>query len=436
MITKHRQHPAGKPLRTTKERGSALFAGIAALAALLLSLPPELHAQMSGCTDPAARNYNPAATRNDGSCVYDSASVAPISSSILADTLSETSALAAWEGLLLTVNDDTDRSLYAIDPNGGRIVRRTRLEGVANRDWEAVTQDSGSVYIGDFGNNENGNRRDLRILRIDKNSLRSGAPVIDTIEFAYADQTNFTATGSNNTDFDCEAFIASSDSLYLFTKQWISHRTAVYALPKAPGRYAAMRRAEWDAQGLVTDATFLERGRLVLLCGYSTLLQPFLFLFYDFEGARFFGGNRRKVEVQLPFHQVEGIATADGLTAYITNEYLSVPPLIRNPQKLHALDLAPLLGPYLRRLGIDGGGELPQQHADIYPQPASTVVYLAGSADSKPARYAVYDVLGRVVLRGMLAAGVNAIRVAALPRGTYTMRIEDAGVRALRFSKL
>jgi len=85
-------------------------------------------------------------------------------------------------------------------------------------------QDKDYLYVGDFGNNLNGNRTDLKILRIRKNSVLVNPLKIDTINFSYSNQTNFTPTGTNNTDFDCEAFIVASDSIYLFTKQWISKR--------------------------------------------------------------------------------------------------------------------------------------------------------------------------------------------------------------------
>ncbi len=85
------------------------------------------------------------------------------------------------------------------------------------------------LYIGDFGNNA-GSRTDLHILRIEKSSLLEGMPAIDTIAFAYEDQTDFTPS-NQNTAFDCEAFIAGTDSLFLFTKNWNNLSTVCYSVP-------------------------------------------------------------------------------------------------------------------------------------------------------------------------------------------------------------
>ncbi|MEY3983058.1 MAG: hypothetical protein RL160_615, partial [Bacteroidota bacterium] len=50
-------------------------------------------AQVTGCTDPMAVNYQPAATKNDGSCMYQSASAAAASTFRLPDSLAESSGL-------------------------------------------------------------------------------------------------------------------------------------------------------------------------------------------------------------------------------------------------------------------------------------------------------------------------------------------------------
>ena len=58
---------------------------------------------------------------------------------------------------------------------------------VENSDWEEISQDDGYIYLGDFGNNT-GDRTDLHILRVEKSSLKSGKPSIDTIWYTYSDQ--------------------------------------------------------------------------------------------------------------------------------------------------------------------------------------------------------------------------------------------------------
>jgi len=305
-------------------------------------------AQVSGCTDPLSKNYNPQATWNDGSCDYKKAKIKPDFSKKLDKKLHETSGLLFWDGKLWTQNDDKDTALYALDTISGEIQQSYELKNVANKDWEEVSQDSSYLYIGDFGNNSVGNRKDLRILRIEKNSL-SVNPVIDTIHFSYSGQIDFTPSRANKTEYDGEAFIVSKDSIYIFTKQWTSEKTAVYSLPKLPGQYIAKLKTIHDVRGLITGATFLESKNLVVLCGYTKRLKPFLYLLYDFSGADFFAGNKRRIKLRLPFHQVEGVATENGLQYYLTNENFSRKPFINKHQKFHKVDLSGLLKGYLEK---------------------------------------------------------------------------------------
>ena len=59
-----------------------------------------IHAQVYGCPDPAANNYNDSATVNDGSCTYAQTSIAPKLKYNLNDTINETSGLLWWNKLI------------------------------------------------------------------------------------------------------------------------------------------------------------------------------------------------------------------------------------------------------------------------------------------------------------------------------------------------
>ncbi|MFN2396912.1 MAG: hypothetical protein ABR597_14625, partial [Bacteroidales bacterium] len=332
-------------------------------------------AQNSGCTDPLAINYDSLATQNNGSCIYSPASVSALNNWDLSETMIETSGLVIWDEKIWTHNDDTDINLYAFDTTDVQSYQTYPLNGLENIDWEEISQDNDYVYIGDFGNNTNGNRTDLKILRIEKNSLLENSPVIDTIHFSYSLQTDFSPTGSNNTDFDCEAFIATSDSIYLFTKEWISQKSSIYSLPKEPGTYVAQYRDSYNVEGLITGTTYLEDKNLVVLTGYSALLQPFLFLLYDFQPFDFFSGNKRKISVNLPFHQVEGVATEYGLKYFISNEYFSNS-LVTVPQKLHLVDLISFLSNYLTGTSVNLIDVEQHNPMIIYPNPAARTIYV------------------------------------------------------------
>jgi hypothetical protein len=321
-----------------------------------------LFAQITGCTDPLANNYNINAEINDGSCTYNNSSVGVTDSWIMPSVMMETSGLIYFDNSIWTHNDDTDINLYRINPSNVDDFQTFELTGTINTDMEDIAQDEDYIYIGDFGNNVNGNRTDLHVLRVEKTSLLNNFPQIDTIWFSYLLQTDFNPTGSNNTDFDCEALIASSDSLYLFTKEWVSEKTSLYVLPKTPGTYIAEYRANLNVSGLITGAEYIEDKRIIALSGYSSLVQPFIYLLYDFQSDNFFDGNKRKISLNLAFHQVEGITTDDGLNYYISNEKLVQ--IITINQKIHELNLAPYLENYLNSLcdlpetaGIISGNE-------------------------------------------------------------------------------
>jgi hypothetical protein len=199
--------------------------------------------------------------------------------------------------------------------------------------------------MGDFGNNNQGNRKDLRILRIQKKSFYTNNAVIDTIAFSYTNQKDFTALKQHTTDFDCEAFVVLQDSIYLFTKEWTKQKTSIYSLPKKPGKYLAEFKETIDVDGLITGATTLPSKKGVLLCGYSKFLQPFVLLLYDYQNNDFWDGNKRKIKLKLPFHQIEGITTEDGKLFYLTNEATARKPFINTQQQFHTIDLSPYLNP-------------------------------------------------------------------------------------------
>ena len=308
-----------------------------------------MQAQVKGCTDPLSKNYNPTATVNDGSCEYRSESVRPVAMVKLSAEVEETSGLIKWNGALYTHNDNADLNLYALDSVSGAVLKAIPLKRYKNQDWEEIGQDTDYIYIGDFGNNVTGNRKNLNILKVSKTSISQGDPQIEQINFSYANQTDFTALKSNVTDFDCEAMVVSKDSIYLFTKQWSSKKTSVYTLPKDAGSYVAKLKSTIDVNGLITGATYLEDKRLIVLSGYNGIVQPFFYLLYDFQGDNFFSGNKRKINMGgLSFHQVEGIATSNGIDYYVTNEHLAQKPFLNVAQKLHCFNLAPYLADYLK----------------------------------------------------------------------------------------
>lgn len=306
------------------------------------------YAQISDRKNPLSKNHTPNAIANDESYSYETFKIKRIHTNKLSDSIRETSGLLYFDNLLWTHNDDHDKTIYGLD-SLGIIRKKIILDKAINHDWEEIAEDSSYLYIGDFGNNASGNRTDLNILKIEKKSFLEGNPIIETIAFKYNNQIDLSPEKPNNTNFDCEAFIVSKDSIYLFTKQWKSSKTNIYTLSNQSGNHIAKFKESLDTKGLVTGATYLEEKKIVVLCGYSKLGKPFLYLLYDFKDHDFLSGNKRRINIGLSFHQIEGITTNDGLHYYLTNEALVRKPVLNVRQQIHYFDLSPILNSYLHK---------------------------------------------------------------------------------------
>lgn len=381
----------------------------------------QIYAQISGCTDPLARNYNSFANQNDGSCTYSSTDITPLENWILPSTLEETSGLLIWNNKFWTLNDNSDINIYSIDTGDINNLQQYSLNNTENVDWEEITQDSTYLYIGDFGNNFSGDRKDLKILRIEKNSLLISHPVIDTIFFNYSLQSDFSSVSTNTTNFDCEAFILSSDSIYLFTKEWTTGKTSIYSLPKIPGNYTAQFRDIYDVNGLITGSVYFEKERLIVLSAYSTFLNPFLLLLYDYKADNFISGNKRKISVNLSAFQIEGIASEDGLTYYLSNEKFERS-IVTVKQQINKFNLTEYLSNYLNNTS----GIISKSSEDliIYPNPANDYVIVNINDGLIGKNYYITDISGRSLIKGRLNSVIEIIYINNLNEGLYYFVIE------------
>ena len=418
---------------------------------LLVVSAGECMAQVCGCTDSLAINYNASATVNDGSCLYEDAVVHPVEVGAIDPRLDNTSSLIYWENGYWTFNDKTSCCLYLLDSTNAVILDSLCIEGIENKDIEEIAQDSLYLYLGDVGNNI-GWRQDLHILRISKESLLNQTFEVDTIWFSYEDQTDFSYQ-LENTDFDCEAFVVTHDSIYLFTKQWNSEQTTFYGIPKTPGTYIAHRHETYDVQGLVTGATYVPEYRLVVLCGYDfnggnylTALHPFIVLLYDFQGDNFFSGNKRRLDFGLLVkQQTEAIATSNALDFYLTNEHFTTTSMgitIDRPAKLQRLDLREYLLPYLSRFGfMDNPAAVPGLPADradfwIYPNPATDRIYIDCPRAYLGANYEIRSLNGQRVAAGVLKDRFISLNDRNMPAGQYVLTIrKDRSLKTTLFVK-
>lgn len=241
--------------------------------------------------------------------------------------IKETSGLVFFNGQLWTLNDSGNQpEIYQIDSANGSILRTVVIRNSVNTDWESITQDDSSVYIGDFGNNA-GNRKNLRIIKIGKTdllNLESDTLKAAYIHFMYPDQAHFPVAVNKN-NFDCEAFFFHNDSLHLFSKDWADLNTRHYVIPTGTGRYKARLAEQFHADGLITDACINAKGNVVLL-GYKNTSRRsytcFAWLLSGYEGSAFFGGKNIRVELGSALHlgQAEGIVLKNDNTGWISSE--------------------------------------------------------------------------------------------------------------------
>lgn len=376
----------------------------------------------NGCTDQNALNFDNLAVSNDGSCTYAPTTVNVSTSNIIPSLLTETSSLLFWMNDIWTINDNIDSNLYKFSDFNFNDYQSYSFPNLTNVDWEEISQDSEYIYIGDFGNNFNGARTDLKIYRISKANFFNTGTNFETISFSYGQ--NLPPVSPNTTNYDCEAFVVTDSHIYLFTKRWADQTTSIYRILKSPGNHIAEYVSNFNSEGLVTGATLVEDKRLLMLCGYNTNLQPFIWLLYDYNGVDFFSGNRRKLNVNLPFHQVEGITLANGLDCYISNENFTTG-LINIPQKIHKINLTPFLNDYLNSLS--NNHYLSFSNSLFTPNPIETHIFINPNEIKHFNRLTIYSMTGSLVYS--LSFIDPYLNLEFLPKGIYIMSFEGQNTK-------
>ena len=196
----------------------------------------------------------------------------------LSTEVSESSALCIINHKLFTLNDSGGNAeVYELDTVSGNVIRTVVVDNAVNVDWEAMAVNQTHLFIGDFGNNQ-GSRTNLSIYKIPLDDFLSSDTVMASqINFAYQEQEDF-SNQMFQTNFDAEAMIAISDSVYVFTKNWGDGNTNLYAIPVEEGSYAVSAGLQFNAQSLVTDAYFNASDQTLSLLSYN-FSQVFLSIF-------------------------------------------------------------------------------------------------------------------------------------------------------------
>jgi len=389
-----------------------------------------------GCTDRAANNFNATATANNGSCTYDAITLTPTLKFLHADTLNENSGTIYWNGWLWHHNDNGrffPSHLFATDTSS-RTIRRMIFLGTDQKylpqiDWEDIAQDDTHLYIGDFGNNVNGARTDLKIYKIPKTAIPSTPNNVyvmpEVISFRYPDQSvNPLPVPVNTTDFDCEAMVAYNGKLYLFTKQYTGSQTALYELPSTTGTHVATKLGTLNVNGLITGADILPDRRVITLTGYTLTAQRFTYLLYDFTGNAFFGGNKRRVILQ-GIAQTEAVAFLNNNRIVIGSEKVTT-----FPAQMEVLDLSSLLKDYYALVPLTN---VKKETEDIHVTLQNGWLTVSQKTGQKT-QASIYNSDGRLYRNTTITNTRTDLPVSELPAGTYVLRASRAGrVQTFRF---
>ncbi len=238
----------------------------------------------------------------------------------LSSNVSESSGLAYIDGTLWTHNDSGgEAKLYAIDKSNGKILKTVVISNASNADWEDLAFNKTYLFIGDFGNNK-GTRKHLKIYKIKRADLKTKSTVeAEIIEFSYATQTDFTS--NSKTNYDCEAFVAYEDKLYLFSKNHGNEQTDMYVLGLNAGVEVAERMATFNTNALVTGASMDADNKTLALIGYGTRGTPKSWIFSKFTDTDFFKGKQEKITWGTPAKaQIEGVTHMAKGKLYISSE--------------------------------------------------------------------------------------------------------------------
>ena len=109
--------------------------------------------------------------------------------------------------------------------------------------------------------------------------------------------------------------------------------------------------------------------------------------------------NKKKIDIVLPYHQVEAISTVNGQDYFITNESFVKAPYLNNPQKLHTINISNYISSYLASLSNDY--VVPsKQSIKLYPNPTKGLIFLESLDERANTNYQIVDIFGQELKTG------------------------------------
>lgn len=328
----------------------------------------------------------------------------------LPEVLNESSGAIFFNNKLISHNDSGhENKLYELDTITGTITRTVTITNATNIDWEDIAQDDTSIYIGDIGNNS-GDRTDLKIYKIAKSDFLASTNITaEVINYSYSDQVDF-STNPNNTPWDAEALISfDENNLILFTKNWIDGTTKGYSIPKNSGTYSVdPLTSRLASGGLITGATYNPATEKVYFIGYTTLLQPFIWVSENFENNDIFSGINTQTSLanSLGFEQAEGITHVGANRYFITSESFHIPPI----------------SDYGKLISFSTNDEVlstinhPTDNVSLYPNPVKNVLFIDVPEFTS---VEVYDITSKLIFSG----NRQKLDFSQLNAGLYLLKI-------------
>lgn len=240
----------------------------------------------------------------------------------LPKALKEISGVAYSNNLIYTIEDSGNESEVAVIDTLGNITKTITVNNVENIDWEDLTFDNtGNLYIGDFGNNDNV-RKDLAIYKINQSDLQNEkVDVAYKITFDYPEQKDFPPK-KKDLMFDVEGFFEYENHFYLFTKnrsRGFDGTSYIYKIPNKAGHHHAQLIKTISTCGdyhncAITSAAISPDGSKFVLLSHSKV-----WLFENYSKDDISNGKITELDLNH-YSQKEAICFKDNDELFIADE--------------------------------------------------------------------------------------------------------------------
>jgi hypothetical protein len=192
------------------------------------------------------------------------------------------------------------------------------IKGAKNNDWEALTGDAeGNMVVADVGNNIS-NRRQLNLYLFKEPSAQNPEVTdVKTVSFSWPDQKEFP---DSELKHDCESVFKIKGNIYFLTKHRRDTFTELWRIdiPKSNEPPQLTKIAQFDAKGMVTDASVSPDGKSLAILTYRAIwvitLPP--------AGENILDGTTVYAPLSPPLlsWQIEGCTWLDAQTLLVGSE--------------------------------------------------------------------------------------------------------------------